>query len=566
LHADFDNNYKVDYKDLRFFANYWLFDYNEAYQTLLWDYDNSGKVDMPDLRVISEYWLSPFDFFDFADFANQWQKKVDKRYYDDRPDLNKDGRVNFKDFTILANEWKKTGSAEPNIQINLYGDGSKGSVEVGISNYSPETCQAFLLIDGQFTENLFGYRDNQHELVNVAALGPGQHQFKVVSIDDSNKIVCSHIKTASFNSPLNYCLCNEAYEVNKSLYFCGFSPDVSAYINVKALDDEDNILWQHSFPGGSVNSFIPEANTNTLNLDRIIFEKIPAGGGQMQLMDSSGSITVTLSVTPKFDPNKVNPNVRALLILPDPLLNQSGAYRNEKVKNALGLANITSYTLKESQATSSNVRWFAQNLNIQYLYFGGHGNYKLFDDSKTLRTYIQLFDCLTFSCKQSDFPPGNIPSWCKKLEGHYEAIGLGSSILSMRFHTLKFAHFECCYGDRLGIVNGQLVEGPPSYTGLAYNVPNDMAIALGIFNEGSDAFYQGWYDLCWVGDPSVSMYSKFTVNEWQELGEGYTFDQAIFDAICSDTEIDDHTNPPRFASDDLRFSGQGFYISIGRLE
>ncbi len=559
LRADFDNNYKVDYKDLRFFANFWLFDYNEAYQIWLWDYDNSGKVDMPDLRVVSEYWLSAFDFYDFADFANQWQKKVDTRYNDKSADLNKDGRVNFKDFAMLANEWKKRGDAEPNIQINLYGDGSNGYVEVGISGYTQYTSQAFLLVDGQYLEGLFGFEDGESELVNVAALGPGPHQFKVVSMD-SNSIICSHIKEASFNSPLSYCSYQEAYEVNKPLYFCAYVPD-NEDVCVRAKDCEGNILWTQTYTGGNVNSYIPAEITGSHKIGQIILEKNPAGG--MLLMDGGGSSSsVALSVTQLFDPKRISPNVRALIVAPDLIVNSFNQEVRAAVRNTFVAHDVEYWELESTQATPANVAWFAQNRNIQYLYFYGHGDYRSPAGERALRTNITLWNGPCFSFKQSDYPPGNIPSWCKRLGSHYDHTGW--SIKAMGFHTLKFAHLNCCYSGRL-MFNGNktaLIEGTDEVTGLALNAPNDMTQALGIgLNDESLSLYLGWYDAC--SYTTRSTFNKFNIDEWGELRDGAKVYNAIKYAY-----YESEWDPPsgRFPFEDLRLFGQGIYYYLYGIE
>jgi hypothetical protein len=451
----------------------------------------------------------------------------------------------------MCSNWLMTGGPEPNIQINLYGDGSTGFVEAGISNYGWNTSQAFLLVDGQYADNLFGFEDNQHALVNVAALGPGLHQFKVVSMDSNSRITCSHIKEAEFNSPFNYTACNYAYEVDKPLYFSAYVFD-DANVCVKAIDDENNVLWMQTYSAGNVNGYIPDENTGTLDIDQIIFEKIPSGT----------SSSVALSVTPKFDPRNVWTDTRALIVIPDPSINGLRAESQNIVKNAFKAHNIKCYELKESQATSYNMTWFAQNRNIQYLYYDGHGEYRT-PMSTTLRTNIMLSDGITFSFKKSDFDPNNIPSWYEELYYHCE--NTGRSIFSMGFHTLKFVHFDGCYTGRLIFSGGRLIEGPWSYTGLAFDVPNDMALALGITgDEYSESFYQGWYDLVCPGDSSTSMYSKFTKNEWLNLGYGYTFYEALLYAIMADNQQDPFCQT--FPSNYLRLSGRDILFFIEGLE
>jgi len=501
---------------------------NAGWTSLMADLNNDFIVDYKDLEIFADYWLSPFD---------------------------------FEDFTILANEWRKTTeTVEPNIQIDIYGDGSNGYVEVGISNYGLlNTCQAFLLVDGQYEDNLFGFQDDQHALVNVAALGSGPHQFKVISMDSNSRITCSHIKEAEFDSPFNYTACNYAYEVNKPLYFCAYVQD-DANVIVKAVDDENNVLWMATYADGNVNGFVPAAITGTYTIDQLVFEKNPAGG--MLLMDEGeSSSSVSLSVTPSFDPKNIWTDVRALIVTPDPSLNILDAEPQKVVKNAFTANNIKYYELKESQATSYNMAWFAQNRNIQYLYINAHGNYKP-PMCVALRTCIKLSDGTFVSFNRSDFEPNYIPSWCDELYVLYENRG---SIFSMGFHTLKFAHFDGCYSGRLQFSGGRLIEGPWDNTELAFDFPNDMALALGIIgDEESVSFYQGWYvDIC-PGDFSSSMYSKFTGNEWRNLHDGYTFYESLLFAILQDNQKDPACQT--FPSNHLRLFGGGLLFYIEGLE
>jgi hypothetical protein len=177
--------------------------------------------------------------------------------------------------------------------------------------------------------------------------------------------------------------------------------------------------------------------------------------------------------------------------------------------------------------------------------------------SSALRTNIKLSDGLAFSFKQSDFDP--IPPWYEKLYINDEITG--KSIKAMGFHTLKFAHFGCCYSGRLVFRGGRLVEGPFDNTGLAFDVPNDMAMALGIgVPENPESFYQGWYDRSSIGE--FSMYSKFNMNEWDNLRDGYTFYAALLFAIMQDTQMDHDTHT--YPSSYLRLFGGGedlyFYL------
>ncbi|MFA5292049.1 MAG: hypothetical protein WC496_03345 [Phycisphaerae bacterium] len=194
LRADFDTSYRVDYNDLAYFLDYWLYDYDEDYETWLWDYDDSGKVDYGDLAVIAEYWLEAFDFWDFADFANHWQKEIDERLFDDRFDLYYDGVVDFKDFAVLAGEWQKTAEGNPAISVSVDGDANnlKGEIAVGVGGCLSSTAKAFIFVDGSLIEQTdYDGESMPGLLVNTPSYLNGQHSFKGVVIDHNGLITAS---------------------------------------------------------------------------------------------------------------------------------------------------------------------------------------------------------------------------------------------------------------------------------------------------------------------------------------------------------------------------------------
>ncbi len=501
-------------------------DYAQNYEIAYWDFDESGTIGFGDLAVIADYWLEYFNFYDFADFARQWQRSIEEP--------NPDVTLNF--------------DQDPN---NL-----NGNVNVSFGVFDPNMCQMFVLIDGELCVKIL-YLDDLSTSIQTNKFLNGQHSFKVVRLEDNNSIKCSGPYNVTFNNSMQCVATNEAYDVGKPLHFCGYVQDGNQEVTVKAMDFEDNILWQNTYTVSNLNSYISQANTNTLDIDRLVFEESSEARGMM-LMEEESSSPVTLSVTPSFDPNNVASGVRALIVTPDPLINEYNRPTQTTVRNAFG-AHLGYYELRREQVTANNLEWFARNRNIQYIYFNGHGHYMDKKQNGTLRTMIFLGDgSVAFSYKQSDFNPGSIPSWCKKLRGNLETIG--KSIHAMGFHTLKFVDLDSCYSGRLTFVGNNLVEGPRGSDGLALDVPNDMTEAFGI--TGQESFYQGWYDIYWNG--YTSKYAQFSTNEWNHLRDGYTFDASFLYAISCDTQPDPHTG--RLASENLRLIGRDLFFYLYGLQ
>jgi len=287
LQADFDNSLRVDYNDLAMFADYWLFDYNEAEQAWLRDFDDSGKVDYGDLMVISKYWLEPFDFIDFADFASEWQKEVDDRLYDGRFDLYYDGIVNFRDFAGLANEWQMTAEGNPAIVVSVMGDVNnlKGEVGVSVGGCPYSTSTAFIIMDGQLIDET-DYRADEGEpgiTINTPSYLNGSHLLKAVVIDHNRRITVSENLVADFNNPVHCLNLEDTYEPNKPLRLLGLSA-TGNNLQIKLSKWNGDLVWSQQ-TSGNLDINIP----GSALAGQIYDVSIEQESGEMQLMDSGES-------------------------------------------------------------------------------------------------------------------------------------------------------------------------------------------------------------------------------------------------------------------------------------
>jgi hypothetical protein len=110
--------------------------------------------------------------------------------------------------------------------------------------------------------------------------------------------------------------------------------------------------------------------------------------------------------------------------------------------------------------------------------------------------------------KQSDFLPGQAPSWCQSLEGNFEYTT--RSFYAMGFDSLEFVYSDACYGGHLKInANNDLVEGQPGYMGGFDGPHSDMSIALGMGETSKTRFYQGWYDKAWFSPFDTEKYCVY---------------------------------------------------------
>lgn len=228
-------------------------------------------------------------------------------------------------------------------------------------------------------------------------------------------------------------------------------------------------MWSQTYPAQNLNGFIPPAVTSRDDLHYIAFEP-PAGG----------ETTVSKPLALFFNPKKVPANIRALIVLPDFWITYiANSNVNNAVKQAFETRGVPCYPLKLWNAKYKNLAWFGANRNIEYIYFAGHGGYKLKEFEGVKRTTIELWDGYAVSAKNSDFEPNAAPPWCEPLPGSYERTTNSICRIGFTPGRLKFVHFDCCLAGRLRLTSdNRLVESPEGYVGMLAGPESDMSWAL----------------------------------------------------------------------------------------
>jgi len=480
------------------------------------------------------------DYKDLHSLASDWLHSGTG----DPNDLNNDGKIDFKDYALLAKTWRKI-QGYPNITLAVSGDSNSGYVDAVVSGFSSDTQRVFLLVDGCYIGELYGFNDGETIPVDISVLDNGTHQLKAIGLSTTGQITCSNLKQNSFNCFLKYCFSADAYDLNESHHFCAYYSG-SSNISVKVYDEENNLVWSQTYSGQNLNSFIPPSITSARDLNSIVFQETPSSGN---------SITKPLGL--KFKPAEVPANVRALLVWPFWTVNWQNQNVNEVVKEAFDARGVPYWVLKWGQASYTNLAWFGANRNLDYIYYVGHGVYNYFGGE--LRSGIQLSDGFAASVKQSDFAPGQAPSWCKRLPGNWENTVNSIALIGFPQGRLKYIHFDCCYTGRLKLTgDNRLIEGSAGQEGL-FDIPHsDMSWALGMAS-GATQVLQGWWGEVPKGD--LSKFNKFSIDEWTKFKEGDNLYDALMYAI-------QHGDPDPLEEGPLetyRLKGQGDLTEV-RIE
>ncbi len=520
-----------NYTDLGFHYPNWDFSNPGTGDSLSADLDDTLTVDFKDFAVLADYWRQPT--FEEAD-------------------LDGSGFVDSNDLKILAGQWLKP--ADANIQIHTYGDSNDGYVEVGITGYTSETLRVFLLADGRYIGEIFGFSDEHTLTTDISESGSQERQLKAVSIDGDGRVTCSNIKNIAFSCPLSYCLLPSRYEPNQPLRFSAFNP-TGGDVSVKVYANGGDLVWSNTYSGSGILGSIPAQITRQNELGYISFDTSSGG-----LLDADNGASIMKGVEPALHLLSTPSDLAALIILPEPvwgkdLFRLSNSGLTKAVQDAFEEAGVKYKKLGSWSATCKNIGWFAEHRPIRYIYFDGHGSHHLEGDP-LLRTCVKLWDGWTVSVKQSDFPPGQAPPWCEKLGGNRE--NTTKSFFEMSFQDIEFAYFNCCNGGKLKInANEELVIGQEGEIGIFDGPHSDMSLALGMSQPGKNRAYQGWYDEISTGD--VSKFVKWGKDQWGKLGEGEPLGIAISYAYGGSSQ-DGKTG--RYPREDYRLKGRGDFTVI----
>ena len=535
----------------------------------MWEYvggEGIAGTDIDDLIEISDYWLeySPFEpnspgYIDpnlYIYDPNNPEQWIDPNTVTYGGDWNDDGAVDLRDFSIIAGMWQ--AAPETPVLVPVISTGiSDGWIRLGVSGFTANTQAVFALINGEYVGKISGFSTGKTLDVDLSGFGPQRCQVKLIGLSWDGYLTSS--APIDFTPPLgiDYCTLPQSYEPNEPLAFAAYNAEPND-ITVEVYADGGQLVWSQQFSGNTVCGSIPATITGNHEIECVYFDK------------GSGA-SVVAKPTYKKIPRKINPNVKALIMLPNRLINLYDFRTIGAVEDALKDKGITYIKYMGPHATSVNLARYAPQL--KYLYINGHGHWSFEGNgSGVLRTNIDLADGTCVSAKASDFV-GTPPIWCQDpLPGNLEQST--PSFASMGFTNLRYFHNDCCLGAHLkiGTRTGTLVEGQDSQQGLFDGfLQNDMSLACGMGNTSKSRFYQGWFNesesfipiplpkpIDWgiieLGETSYQLFSR-TV--WEQLGGAEDLYWALFQAIHVQTEFgeDDSVN-------NYRIKGQGLLTDV----
>lgn len=450
-------------------------------------------------------------------------------------DLNNDGYVDLLDFSLLSASWRNT----PDITAVIEREPNKTHIIV----HPPDTVEKnidsiFAFLDGKFVGSLYGMGTKTPILLDISVAGNQSQELKLVTFGEDQHFYYSEPTEIVYDSPLKYCVLPTYREAGKPLPFSAINTGQDTAI-VEVYNLEGNVTWSREFNERDINGTIPADVLADPYFYRIDFR-------------FGKDITFKPNVE-RLSIKDMNPDARALLVLPDINLN----YHDPRGLLAVVRACVARFNndwarLEGSNGTWENVAAYGQyNTKLRYIYVSTHGDYNLYDNEsdEVLRTFTKLAgNEWVPSCKYSEFV--NPPSWCKPFRERGE--NNARTWASMRIADLRFVQMDSCYSGRLKIdQTGNLIEGEPGQRWL-FDSQSDITLALGLDDTYWSKAYHGWWDPATLRYMFQTTYQQWTQTLWNEMAKGFNLEDAILEAINKATEFD-----PDAAINNYRLRGQG---------
>jgi hypothetical protein len=368
-----------------------------------------------DVITCAEYWLcySPFDpngpayidptlyIFD-PNYPENW---IDPNSVSFGGDWDNSGFVDLQDFAIVSQQWQET-PAVPALVPVIGGRPDEGWITITAGQPNADTMLIYAYVNGEYLGQVYMGGHKTPKYYDLTESGNGPHEIKFIAMDIDENIV--HLPPFAYEPneplPLKYCILPSMYEPNQPVPFDFCNPE-GVEVTVSVYGNGGELVWSQVITGEPNNAHIP-ANvlSQLLTVDSIQFT---AAGRQ-------GPI---IKPFPVKCFSEIDREVKALMIIPDTQLFNYNPRNRYAVLRAFLDRGINVLPLEREQATWENVAKYGQFGTIRYIYFLGHGNYctDTTDPNAVLRTWNVFADTCVVSCKYSEFPEGQAPSWCRPL-------------------------------------------------------------------------------------------------------------------------------------------------------
>jgi hypothetical protein len=498
-----------------------------------------AQTTIDDVTALAEFWLT----YDPADPNSP--NYVDPNFVTDPNDLpgllryegdwDNNSFVDYRDLALLAQLWQ-AAPIPPAIPASISSPNEYGFIHVQVQDANDLFGNCYLMVDGQFVEELWPSGDGFEGTVSLPHLLPGTHEARIIATS-AEGVLCPMPVPFELNSTLGPCITPLYYEPNQPLPFSVMTDADS--IQVSAYEWGDVCVWQETFDNSSL--------SGRLTVPAAIVEASDIA--YLEIKDTQNTSTKTVPVEKA---EAKSSDIRALIVLPSFSLNRTNSGLIRDYQDLLENRGIPYKVFGFAGSSVARLTKYAAEYNIQYLIVNAHGYYEE-TDKKTgatyLRTVIGLGDGHVLADKASNYTATGSYQYLPRMTADLEAMPTWKE---MGFTDLRYAHFDCCYSGRLYVTSTNVLTVGTSPMS---NPHNDMSIALGL-KSTNPQFYFGWGDK-FVGGflTPTSGYSAYLLDSFEN---GNDLTKAISDA---DSWV--RTKGYTHILNEKRFMGQGLVTGTG---
>lgn len=428
-----------------------------------WDFSNAGDGNALDWDLTGNLIV---DLKDFATFANRWRTIYD-----------------IDQLSEFAGEWLHIVSIHPNICVTVYGDPNllAGEIAMSVSGYSYATQQIFILLDGQFVEELYDFDDGGSVLVDTQSFRNGAHRLKAVAVDANERVTLSNNLAVNFYNDL-YCVTSaDTFEKDCDYHIAGLCTapnDIRAVVT----DWMDNPVWTSSPMGGTVDFVIPGGTLEGQVYDLLLEQNI----------SESWETVWRRSLGRKYEPNET---YKYAIFLPKTTF--FGIHFNCRKRTVAEIVNVCEnrgikyVVLYKGECNWGNFASVLSSSSISYAYMVAHGGAHFGRGWPVVqRTHFWLTGTHVLSYYDDD-----LPEYIKKSQKvqYMVTLGLGTT------NKMRIVHVDCCSAAKYG----------------------DMAATWIDFSQTPilDQLFISWNSGIGMLDPDYDIWSR---DIWHALGESGT--------------------------------------------
>ena len=241
-----------------------------------WEFDEINPVEADELPYVDgPFYLDTCYLDQSCPFIN-----AGLGYIDETPligmttDITGTPDSSFVDLGFHHPNWNY--SNEPNIIPTISGDPNTGWVEVGVSGYGTTTERVFVLMDGEYIDELEYFDSNMPLLLESDDYINGGHSIKVVAVDTNGLITVSGTLGANFDNTFHSIMASEYFYPTTDYNVLGFH-NGSGSFEAKLTNHRDEVLWSNTYSGPCVNIVIPGAAFGNAQLCNLSITETDSG-------------------------------------------------------------------------------------------------------------------------------------------------------------------------------------------------------------------------------------------------------------------------------------------------